>query len=270
MEEAVARVTMQASRLGREAGAWPVWAWLSGVLEAFKKMLPLITDLRNPAMRPRHWQQLMERVGARFDPASPAFTLESVVALRLDQHVDFVAELSVTASKEQGIEANLAAIGATWAGLALDMAEYKGTFKLRSAEDVFAALEDNGVTLSTMKGSRWHAVFADKLARWERTLALASEAVEMVLQVQRAWMYLESIFVGSEDIRRQLPAESAMFEGVHAAFSAHMAELQRVGNVVAATTAPGVLAAFQVRPTGDACWRALAATRPDVLVCECR
>lgn len=110
------------------------------------------------------------------------------MALRLDQHAAFVAELSGAASKEEGVERSLAGIAATWDGLALDMAEYKGAFKLRSTEDVFAALEDNGVTLSAMKASRWAAAFEADVARWERTLALASEALELVLQVQRAWM----------------------------------------------------------------------------------
>lgn len=119
----------------------------------------------------------------RFDPNSTKFTLESVVSLRLDQHVDFIAELSVTASKEQAIETSLANIASTWAELQLDMAEYKGTYKLRSTEDIFAALEDNGVTLSTMKASKYYLVFEEQVAHWERTLALASETVEMILQV---------------------------------------------------------------------------------------
>lgn len=119
----------------------------------------------------------------RFDPNSTKFTLESVVSLRLDQHVDFIAELSVTASKEQAIETSLANIASTWAELQLDMAEYKGTYKLRSTEDIFTALEDNGVTLSTMKASKYYLVFEEQVAHWERTLALASETVEIILQV---------------------------------------------------------------------------------------
>ena len=43
------------------------------------------------------------------------------------------------------------AIAEAWKGLTLDMVEYKATFKLRSTEDVFLALEENTVTLSTMK-----------------------------------------------------------------------------------------------------------------------
>lgn len=42
-------------------------------------------------------------------------------------------------------------IAAAWQSLVLDMVEYKATYKLRSTEDVFAALEENTVTLSTIK-----------------------------------------------------------------------------------------------------------------------
>jgi dynein heavy chain len=63
-------------------------------------------------------------------------------------------------------------------------------------------------------------------------------------------MYLESIFVGSEDIRRQLPQETAMFDAVHQRFTQAMARLRATGNVVQAATAPGVLATFQVRAGG--------------------
>lgn len=67
------------------------------------------------------------------------------------------------------------------------------------------ALEDNTVTLSTMKASKFFVVFEQEITKWERTLALVSETIEMIQQVQRNWQYLESIFVGSEDIRKQLP-----------------------------------------------------------------
>lgn len=85
------------------------------------------------------------------------------------------------------------------------------------------------------------------VARWQATLAAVSEALEAVTSVQRAWVYLESIFGGSEDIRRQLPAEAALFEGVDAQFTRAMRELRATGGVVAATTRKGLLPAFQAR-----------------------
>lgn len=67
------------------------------------------------------------------------------------------------------------------------------------------------------------------------------------LQVQRNWMYLENIFVGSEDIRKQLPQESQMFDAVHVTFIKTTRELKSTGNAQRACCAHGILDTFQVR-----------------------
>ena len=56
---------------------------------------------------------------------------------------------------------------------------------------MFAALEDNQVKLSTMKASRFVKAFEQDVDKWERVLSHILEVVEMLLQVQRQWMYLE-------------------------------------------------------------------------------
>lgn len=60
---------------------------------------------------------------------------------------------------------------------------------------------------------------------WERTLNRVNETLDMWYMVQRKWMYLESIFVGAEDIRLQLPEEAKKFDAIDKAFKqarAHM------------------------------------------------
>lgn len=66
-------------------------------------------------------------------------------------------------------------------------------------------------------------------------------------------MYLENIFIGSEDIRKQLPQESQMFDGVHANFMRQMKSLHATGNCLKACTAQGLLESFQVRVLPAAC-----------------
>lgn len=61
IEEVAVRVGKSVMKLGRDLKGWPVWAWLKDTIDAFKRTMPLITDLRNPAMRDRHWDQLMVR-----------------------------------------------------------------------------------------------------------------------------------------------------------------------------------------------------------------
>ena len=61
----------------------------------------------------------------------------------------------------------------------------------RQTEEINQALEDNQVKLSTMKASRFVKAFEHEVDKWERALSLIMEIVEMLLTVQRQWMYLE-------------------------------------------------------------------------------
>jgi len=49
-------------------------------------------------------------------------------------------------------------------------------------------------------------------------LNLISECIEVWLQVQKKWIYLEGIFIGNEDIKQQLKEESKKFEKNNQAF----------------------------------------------------
>ena len=247
MEETAGRFSKRVTKLGRELKNIPVWRSIKEIVDSFKKTMPLIVDLRNPAMRPRHWKDLMAAADTHFDPAGDTFTLASVIDMRLDQFSELIGEMSTNASKELAIEQSLKAIEETWQQLDLDMVLYKDSkdiYKLRSTEDIFLALEDNIVTLSTTKASKYYMVFEKDINTWEQSLSHLSETVEMVIQVQRNWMYLENIFVGSEDIRKQLPQESIMFEKVHLTFIQKMKKLADVKNALRATTSDGMLDSF--------------------------
>lgn len=124
LEESAARVGKTVQKLGRDIKHWPVWQQIRERVDAFKRTMPLIADLRNPAMRPRHWKQLMEAIQTTFNPASDGFTLDSIVQLRLDQHAEFIGEMSVNSTKELAIEQSIAAIAETWKGLELDMVRF--------------------------------------------------------------------------------------------------------------------------------------------------
>jgi len=98
------------------------------------------------------------------------------------------------------------------------------------------------VNVSTMKTSPYYASFATELDKWERTLALVSEIIDLQLAVQRQWMYLESIFMASEDIRKMLAMEAALFDQVNGAYIAIMARINANRNALVVFSHPGYLA----------------------------
>uniref|UniRef100_A0A8B9XJL0 Dynein axonemal heavy chain 2 n=1 Tax=Bos mutus grunniens TaxID=30521 RepID=A0A8B9XJL0_BOSMU len=221
---------------------WEIIETTRSKIEQFKRTMPLISDLRNPALRERHWDQVRDEVQREFDQESESFTLEQIVELGMDQHVEKIGEISASATKELAIELALQNIAKTWDVIQLDIVPYKdkGHHRLRGTEEVFQALEDNQVALSTMKASRFVKAFEKDVDHWERCLSLILEVIEMVLTVQRQWMYLENIFLG-EDIRKQLPNESGLFDQVNGNWKAIMDRVNKDPNALWSTHYPGLL-----------------------------
>ncbi|XP_061138372.1 dynein axonemal heavy chain 2 [Syngnathus typhle] len=210
-------------------------------VDQFRRIIPLIADLRNPAMRERHWKEICNEVQSSFDPTSADFNLEKIISLGFDKYSEKINAISGAASKELSIEQGLEEIVKTWEEMILDIIPYKekGHFRLRGTEDVFQALEDNQVTLSTMKASRFVKAFDKQVDIWERQLSQVMEIIEMVLTVQRQWIYLENIFQG-KDIREQLPKECKEFEEISCSWKIIMTRLYENNNALQGTHHPGL------------------------------
>lgn len=52
----------------------------------------------------RHWKELMERTGTKFEVNTENFTLENMFAMELHKHSDVIEEIVSCATKELGIE----------------------------------------------------------------------------------------------------------------------------------------------------------------------
>lgn len=74
------------------------------------------------------------------------------------------------------------------------------------------------VQLQNMLGSKFVGYFLEEILDWQKKLSTADAVINAWFEVQRAWVHLESIFIGSEDIRSQLPEESKRFEKIDKEF----------------------------------------------------
>lgn len=78
---------------------------------------------------------------------------------------------------------------------------------------------------------------------WERALSTVGEILEMVLSVQKGYMYLDNIF-GAEDIRKQLPRETEEFDRLTLSWREITSRMAAVGLALEATHKPRALCSF--------------------------
>jgi dynein heavy chain, axonemal len=220
-------------------------------LSNFKESLPLVVNLKNDSMKQRHWIKLMEVTKVTFDTTLKTLTLSNIFSMELHRFTADVEDIINESAQEAKIENELAKIEAAWRNNMLQLMIYKkdGAARgsvLKPADDIKLELEDNLLNLQTISGSRFVGQFVDTVRKWEKTLNIVAECLEVWFVVQRKWVYLEGIFIGAEDIRLQLPDEAKRFDAIDKAFKTIMAATVKNPNIVEACTQDNRLGALAV------------------------
>ncbi|XP_044777260.1 dynein axonemal heavy chain 10 isoform X1 [Neomonachus schauinslandi] len=235
-------------KLPRQVRNLSVAFHLEARMKAFKDSVPLLLDLKHEALRDRHWKELMEKTGVFFE-MTETFTLENMFAMELHKHTDVLNEIVMAAVKEIAIEKAVKEILDTWESMKFTVIKYfKGTqergYILGSVDEIIQCLDDNTINLQSISGSRFVGPFLQTVHKWEKTLSLIGEVIEIWMLVQRKWMYLESIFIGG-DIRSQLPDEAKKFDNIDRIFKRIMGETLKDPVIKRCCEAPNRLADLQ-------------------------
>lgn len=212
MEMECKHVSKDLRALDKEARAWDVFSGLEDVVRNMLTSLRAVAELQNPAIRTRHWQQLMTATGVEFTMDCDT-TLADLLNLNLHCFEDEVRAIVDRAVKEMGMEKVLSDLDATWKAMEFGYESHPRTSipLLKADEELIETLEDNQVQLQNLMSSKYIAFFLDEVSSWQRRLSAADSVISIWFEVQRTWSHLESIFIGSQDIRSQLPEVRGQF-----------------------------------------------------------
>ena len=246
MENDTKRFAKEIRSINKEARSWDVFCGMETKVKNMITSLRVVAELQNPSIRDRHWFQLMNATGVRFEMNAKT-NLDDLLNLNLHEHEDTVREIVDKSVKEMGMEKMLKELEATWAIMEFEHDQHTrtGTCLLRSSEELVETLEDNQVQLQNLMTSKYIAHFLEEVSGWQKRLSTTDAVMTIWLEVQRTWSYLESIFIGSEDIRKQLPEDSRRFDGIDKDFKSIMGEAANIPNVVKATNKPGLFDALE-------------------------
>lgn len=112
-------------------------------------------------------------------------------------------------------------------------------FILGPLDELNLVLEDNMLTVHSMAASQFIGPFLNVVQKWEHTMHTISEVLEVWVELQRKWLYLEGIFVGG-DIRLQLPDETKRFDDIDQTFKRIMIDTLKRRNVLECCTIYGI------------------------------
>ncbi|XP_046389338.1 dynein axonemal heavy chain 2 [Ischnura elegans] len=231
-------------RLHRELKSkeWQIITYMKEKVEKMRRNLPVINALLNPSLRERHWDQIKAVVQRDFDHLSDSFTLESIEEYKLSRFYDEIYDISSAATMELNIEQGLLSIKSLWESIDLDIVPHKvkGVYRIKGVDDIFSYIEENQVSLAVMKSTRFVEPFIKEVEYWEKSLVHMVEVLEMLLTVQRQYLYLENIFLG-EDIRKQLPEESGDFDIISSDWKALTTKLYNEKNALICSQFPDLL-----------------------------
>ena len=244
-------------------GLMPLFEQVQETIVGFGSSLPLITDLKSDALRKRHWDQLMEITGQTFSMDPKTFTLKDLFALQLHHFKDEITEMVSAAAKELTIESEIKKLGEVWKEQRFSLFKKTGQeemgYMLRSTEDIVLTLEDQGLNIQSMMASRFVKPFLNEVRKWEGSLSLIGEVIEAWMQAQRKWLYLSSIFIGSDDIRLQLPEEAKRFDKIDKTYKKIMADTSKNSSVLEACSVDGRLEMLQgLIDSLDSCQKSLS------------
>ncbi|XP_021206053.2 dynein axonemal heavy chain 6 isoform X1 [Bombyx mori] len=215
------------------------------LIDVIKEKLPVISYLRNPALKPRHWVKIEEILHTRFTP-DVVMNLQMFEELQAFQHSDELMEVAGQASSEAGLESLLKKVEEIWAALEFPVILHKDArdvYVLGGLDEIQASLDESNIHISTILSSRNCGPIKSRVEEWAKNLELFAKTLEEWYACQQTWMYLEVIF-SAPDIQRQLPNETRLFSIVDKSWKDIMRKLAKVPLAMPAATQPKLYEEF--------------------------
>lgn len=130
--------------LPKRANDMNVFKGYDAFLKNLMTTVPMVADLRSPAMRPRHWELLQVATKKTFT-MDDNFKLGDLLALELHKFEEEVSEIVDRAQKEDKLESGLGKLRDIWAKVDFDFTPHKGSevHTVKMKDEDFEILEDN-------------------------------------------------------------------------------------------------------------------------------
>ena len=224
-----------------------------GINETIKKwitFLPLLGDLKDPAMTVddgRHWDKVVKIVKKEFE-ISEELLLDTIWNLKLFEFKEAIEDVAEQAKNESKMEKGLKSVIEAWRTIDFEFHQHKETKvnTLKMSEDNFELLEQHQLEVNNMLLSKYVAFFETEVETWKQDLGSIYDVIQLLIDVQKSWSFLENLFIHSEEVQKELPNESEKFVGIDESMKEIMANGCEIKNILKFCTQEGMIKNLEV------------------------
>lgn len=178
------------------------------------KQHKILVDLKNPNVKDRHWKKLLSSIGYA-GKSYQLFTLGDIWNLNLLSHESSVKAIVVQANNENTLEENIEKIKEKWNQISFEYFNFNTKFKLiKSWNLIFENCTQDLNELQSMRSSSSFSTFEQDILQLESKLNSLYLVLDIWIEVQRQWVYLNGIFSSRNGISNILPVESSRFNNL--------------------------------------------------------
>jgi dynein heavy chain len=261
MEEEAKAFQKAVKACDKAVRGWDVYRAIDASVKNFLVAMPCVSDLKSPSMRDRHWQKLMDVTKVTIDVKDPAFSLADLIALNLQDYVDDVGEVVDCANKEDKMEQTLVKLAETWKVVEFNFDQHADSdvYLIGLGEENFEMLEENQLVVQGMMASKYLATFEEEVTGWQKNLSSVSDVLGQMSETQRKWAYLETLFIGSDEVKKELPEDAARFAKIDVDFKAMLKHFKATPNCVESCSKDGLIPELEtIAGDLELCEKALA------------
>ena len=183
-------------------------------IEKFKTNLPLISKLRHPGIKTKHWEKISKIVGFDVMP-SMELTLQGFLDLDLGRWNEQITEIANVAAQEYNIESSLDQMDAELQTQQFITTEFRDTkqYILSQVNDIISLIDDQLVTTQTLLTSPFVQPVKKRATEKLAFLKHCHDTLDAWVECQRGWLYLQPIFTGTS-IQQKLHQEARDWQRV--------------------------------------------------------
>merc|ERR1719474_603010 len=189
--------------------------------EVFKKFMSIVINkkkmskeilgelnaggIESPILKEKHWKELFQLLHIK-RAKSTQLVIEDLWSINLLKFLNEIRAICSVAQGENSLEKFLEELQEKWSDTKFELAQFQGgkVPLVTNWNDLMESVADSLTDVMAMKQSPYFKAFERDATQWEDKLNQATAIFDIMVDVQRRWVYLQGVFTNSESVKKQL------------------------------------------------------------------